>query len=204
MGILCLTKKILHLQKLLIQSFNQLIMRKLLLFFTALFVTYITFAQAPVNDLIENATLIDPTNFVEENLRLDLATDSGVNAIDCGTAGFTKVYYKFTATANANVTATLTDMINSTITQSFVIFYTAPDLNQTDESQLSVASGCELGTTASVNVTPSQVYYVQVHRFDTNTFSRITFNQAEPPSNDSIINAIEITSSIYNLSLIHI
>lgn len=181
--------------------FNKLkfsIMKKLLLLLTALFLAYLSFSQAPVNDLIENAILIDPASYVEENLRLDLATDSGVNAIDCATTGFTKVYYKFTATANANVTATLTDMIDSSITQSFVIFYTAPDLNQTDESQFNVASGCVLGTTASVNVTPGQVYYVQVHRADTNTFSRITFNQVEPPSNDSISNAIEITSSIYS------
>ncbi len=173
-------------------------MKKSLLLLIPLIITLTSYGQVPSNDLIANATLIDPSSFVDENLRLDLATDSGVNSIDCGTSGFSKVYYKFNATANANVVSTLTDMINTPITQSFVIFYTAPDLNQNDESQLSVASGCVLGTTASVSVTAGQAYYIQVHRSDVNTFSRVTFEQVEPPVNDSIIDAIEITSSIYS------
>ena len=122
-------------------------MRKLLLFLTVLSLTYISFAQVPENDIISNATLIDPSSFVEENLRLDLTTDSGVSPLDCGTAGFNTAYYKFTATADVNINATMTDMLNGTITESFLIFYNAPDLNQTDESQLSVASPCIFGTT---------------------------------------------------------
>lgn len=170
-------------------------MRRILLLFTALFFTYISFAQVPTNDLIENAIQIDPTNYLEENIRLDLATDSGSAAPDCSTVGFNKVYYKFTATADVNINASITDMSGNAITQSFVIFYNAPNLLQTDETQLTVASDCALGVSTSIALVSGQDYYISVHRLDNGFLSRFTSNI--PPPNDTIDNAIEITGSSY-------
>ncbi len=96
-------------------------MKRLLLFITALFFTFFSFAQVPANDLIENAIEIDPTNYVEENIRLDLATTTTEEPIGCPTGFYPKVYYKFTATIDGSVSAVLSDMIGTTITQSFII-----------------------------------------------------------------------------------
>lgn len=177
-------------------TFNPFNMRKLLLFLTALFVTYITSAQVPANDLIENAIEIDPSNYLEENIRLDLATTSGFENALCATGVFNKVFYKFTATADVRISAELTDMIGNPISQSFLIFYTAPDLNQTDETQLTLVSDCTFGVSAITTVTSGQSYYFQVHRDDVSAFSRISV--AQGPPNDSISEAIEITGSAFN------
>jgi hypothetical protein len=174
-------------------------MNKLTLFITALFLTSISFSQVPANDLIENAIEINPSNYVEENLRLDLATTTGEEPIDCETGTFTKVYYKFTATANGSVSVVLSDMISNPITQSYVIAYTSPNLNQIDVSQLNVVTGlCVLGTYATFPVTTGFAYYIVVHRLDANAFSKITFSFGMPPVNGSIENAIEMTGSNFN------
>ncbi|WP_323788582.1 T9SS type A sorting domain-containing protein [Psychroserpens sp.] len=170
-------------------------MKRLLLTLTALLLTFNSFSQVPTNDLIENAIEIDPSGYNEENLRLDLATASGVDAAGCATGIYQKIFYKFTANNDGVVNAVLTDMISDPITQGFVIFYTAPNLNQTDESQLNVASACQFGETATVTVTNGQSYYVEVHRIDADTLSRITFTFAAPPPNDLIENAIEVTEA---------
>lgn len=170
-------------------------MKQKLLFFTALFVTYIAFAQVPANDLIENATLIDPTNYLEENIRLDLTTDSGVAAMDCSTVGFPKVYYKFTANADITISSGFSDMNGNAISNGFVIFYTAPNLLQTDESQLSSASACAFSESTTITLTSGQDYYISVYRGDANVLTKFTSNV--PPPNDAIENAIEITGSSY-------
>ncbi|WP_339753301.1 T9SS type A sorting domain-containing protein [uncultured Winogradskyella sp.] len=173
-------------------------MKLLLLFFAALLFTYSSFAQVPTNDLIENAIEIDPSNYSEENIRLDLATATSIDAGGCATGIYPKVYYKFTANSDGDVSAVLTDMISDPITQGFVIFYTAPDLNQTDESLLNIASACQFGETGTVTVTTGQSYYLEVHRVDANTLSKISFTFATIPPNDLIENAIEITEVNFN------
>lgn len=173
-------------------------MKQALLYLAALMLCLSSFAQVPANDLIENAIEIDPSNYVDENLRLDLATTTGFENSSCGTGTFAKVFYKFTATTDGDFSAELTDMISTPITQSFVILFTAPDLNQTDESQLALGSICEFNDTGTLTVTTGQSYYLQVHRIDANALSRITFSFVAPPPNDSIENAIEITTADYN------
>lgn len=176
---------------------NQPTMRKILLFISFLVsATLSTFSQVPSNDLIANATLIDPSNFVDENLRLDLATASGTNPVGCGTGGLATVYYKFTATENTTINATLDDMTIGEVSQGFVIFFTAPDLNQTDESQLNVVSSCNFVLSSNISVTIGQSYYLLAHRTDVGANSRIAVVQGPP--NDSIETAIEVTTSTYN------
>ena len=172
-------------------------MKRLLLFVGAFSLTFISFSQVPANDLIENAIEIDPSNYVEENLRLDLATTTGFQNSGCPTGGNVKVFYKFMATANSVVSLEISDMIDAPITNSLVIFFMAPDLNQTDESQLNLASTCANGASSDLAVTAGQSYYVQVSRLDANTFSRVTVTFETPPPNDLIENALEITSSYF-------
>lgn len=171
-------------------------MKRLLLCLTALLLTFTAFAQVPANDLIENAIQIDPTNYLEENIRLDLATTSGFQNALCGTGTFNKVFYKFTASADITISASVTDMNGNSITQSFVIVYTAPNLIQTDESQLSLSSDCVFGESTRITLVAGQNYYISVYRQDANALSRFTTNV--PPSNDTIENAIEITASNFS------
>jgi hypothetical protein len=172
-------------------------MKRLLLCLTALLLTFTAFAQVPANDLIENAIEITGPNFTDSNVRLDLATTTGENNPACPTNAFTKVYYKYTAAADANLTGIISDVISTPITQSFIIVYTAPDLNQTDVSQLVLVSNCSIAESTSVSVSSGQSYYIEVHRSDLNALSNITFSIATPPANDTIENAIEITGSEY-------
>jgi hypothetical protein len=172
-------------------------MKRVLLSLSILFLTFTAFAQVPANDLIENAIEITGPNFTDANVRLDLATTTGENPTGCGTGSFTKVFYKYTATADANLTGIISDVISSPITQSFIIVYTAPDLNQTDLTQLALVSDCAFGESASKPVSSGQSYYIEVHRSDVDALSNITFSIATPPTNDTIENAIEITGSEY-------
>jgi hypothetical protein len=172
--------------------------QKLLLLSIVLFIVQTSFSQTtPINDLIENAIEITGANFTDQNVRLDLATTTGENPTGCGTGSFTKVFYKYTATADANLTGIISDVISSPITQSFIIVYTAPDLNQTDLTQLALVSDCAFGESASTAVSSGQSYYIEVHRSDVDALSNITFSIATPPANDTIENAIEITGSEY-------
>ena len=139
----------------------------------------------PANDLIENALEIPEENFVDENLRLDLATTNGIGGSDCGVDSFERVYYKFTATSFISITASITDPNFQAINgNSFLIPYTAPDLNQTSESQLTVLPGyCAFGTSTTFTTTPGQSYYIQVCRnLDSGQLSNINFNIAEDSS----------------------
>lgn len=187
---------------LLISTLKPNYMKRILLFLTALLFTYMSQAQVPANDLIENAIFIDPTNYNEENIRLDLATDSGGAAMGCSTTGFNNVYYKFTATSDVTVTSSITDMSGGAIGQSFVVYYTAPNLLQTDESQLNAVSACTTGTSAQVTLVTGQDYYISVHRLDAGSLSRFSSNI--PPPNDNIADAIEITEQSYGDSDVRI
>ncbi|WP_299114934.1 T9SS type A sorting domain-containing protein [uncultured Winogradskyella sp.] len=139
----------------------------------------------PVNDLIENAVEIPEENFIDENLRLDLATTNGIGGSDCGVDSFERVYYKFTATSFISITASITDPNFQAINgNSFLIPYTAPDLNQMNENQLLVLPGyCTFSTSTTFTTVPGQSYYIQVCRnLDSGQLSNINFNIAEDSS----------------------
>ncbi len=160
-------------------------MKKLLLFFSfVLFASYTSFAQVPVNDLIVNATEITTYHLSESNLRLDLASTSAGGQNVCNVSGFKVVYYKFTANSVATLTATLQDQNSGTISQSFLIFYTAADLNVTDETQLSDASVCSFGTTATLSTIAGQSYYLLVHREDANQLSKVEVIHSSIPTSE--------------------
>ncbi|MFD1064041.1 T9SS type A sorting domain-containing protein [Winogradskyella litorisediminis] len=152
-----------------------------------------TNAPLPVNDLIENAIEVPIGGFIDQNVRLDLATSTGGGS-DCGVDSFQRVYYKFTATANGPVNLNLNDSnFQSVNANSFIIPYTAPNLNITDEAQLTVVPGlCAFGLFQTFTAVAGQNYYVQVCRnLDANQFSDVSIfvpedvNQAD---RDALIN----------------
>lgn len=142
-------------------------------------------AQVPANDLIENAVLVPSGTFIDSNLRLDLATNTGIGGSDCGVETFNRVYYKFTAAIDNTVVASLVDPNFQFVDpNSFLIPYTAPDLNQTNEAQLLVIPNyCAFSTSSTFNVVAGQSYYVQVHRGNSaNLTTDVTFSTPEDGS----------------------
>lgn len=175
-------------------------MRKLLLFKLLTFCTIIfSFGQVPANDLIENAIEITAENFVDQNVRLDLATLNGIGGSDCGVDGFKRVYYKFTSTAGGIVTAQLTDSNQQTFGgNTFLIPYTSPDLNITNENQLLVLPGyCSFGNFTNFTAVAGQSYYIQVHRdLDAGFESDISINVTFPE--DSVQADRDALTAFYN------
>ncbi|MFK5878807.1 MAG: T9SS type A sorting domain-containing protein [Flavobacteriaceae bacterium] len=142
-------------------------MKRTLLFLT-LIIFYLQpiFGQVPVNDLFQNATLIDQAPFNDFNVRIDLATISAGGQINCNIGSFQTIYYKFTAEATGSLTVNITDASNLAIGQTFAIVYTAPDLNITNENQLTLHSSCVFGSSTSVTVNQGTSYYILVHRIN--------------------------------------
>ncbi|MGB1308693.1 MAG: leucine-rich repeat domain-containing protein, partial [Oceanihabitans sp.] len=159
--------------------------RFLLLFTIILFYGQSIQAQVPANDLIQNAALLNKAPFNDYNLRLDLATTNNVQPQSCATGTFQKVYYKFTADVSGLLTIDVKDATyyNDNSGQIFAIVYTAPNLNVTSETDLSVYSDCVFGSATAVNVVQGQSYYILVHRINGNsnlTNIKITIPLAVP------------------------
>lgn len=159
-------------------------MKKTLLFLVTIFVTTLTtFGQAPENDLVENASLINSFPTSDTNVRLDLAsTSSTPNTAFCPTGNFNFVYYKFTAanTSPTQLTVTLEDASQGSISPSLVLIYTAPNLDIVNETEFtSLESACAFGTSTTIDLVSGTNYYILIHRFDDNALSNITFEQNE-------------------------
>jgi len=179
--------------------------RKLLQTLVCLCFVNLVLAQVPANDLIENAVEVPLGDFVDAGLRLDLATADGVGGSDCPVDAFQRVYYKFTATFDTEVDISISDPDNFIIDLggSFVIPYTAPDLSQTDETNLTVVPGaCGLNTSSSFVAQAGQSYYVQVARqndadrpTDVN-FSLVDLSQFTP-DNDLVENAYLLDTGFF-------
>jgi Leucine-rich repeat (LRR) protein len=157
-------------------------MKKLLLCLTALSMTFFTFSQVPVNDLIENAIEITTSNY-NDNVNISEATDSSGGQTGCSTAGYKTVYYKFIATANGTVNAAFS---GGDINQSFLIFFTAPNLNVTSESELSLAPGslCSLALNANVSIVNGQSYYLLASQNGIATSSLTVTTALSVPNNE--------------------
>lgn len=165
-------------------------MKRLLLSITALFVTYVCFSQVPANDLIENAIEITVPNF-SDSVNISEASLSLGGQTGCTTAGFKTVYYKFTALVTGSVKATLG---SGTPNLSFVIFYTATDLNVTSEAELALAPGaqCFLGLQANIDIVAGQSYYLLASQDDvtTSTILVATLPQTVPQNERDALIAI--------------
>lgn len=160
-------------------------MKKTLLFLVTVFVTtQALLAQTPVNDLVENATLINSFPFTDTNVRLDLASTSNTpNTAFCPTGSFNFINYKFTAanTQPTQFTVTLEDAGGATLNNpSLVLIFAANNLNVTEETEFtSLISPCAFSSSTTIDITAGTTYYVLVHRFDDNALSNITFEQNE-------------------------
>ncbi len=151
-------------------------MRRLLLFLLLTLTSQFTYPQDPSNDTVTTATELTNFNYFETNIRLDLADVNTGTPLGCNTNGFSGVYYKFTATENKYVNASIQS--NSTITNSFIIAYTANDLNATSMNELThlPESACAFGTQTSFQIVAGQSYYIMVHRSDAGALTNFSFS----------------------------
>jgi len=134
--------------------------------------------QVPTNDLIENATLINSFPFADNNVRLDLATASGIASSDfCPVGNYEAIYYKFNATNASQFQVTLDDASGGSINQSYVIIFTAPSLNIADETELTRATFCAFTASANIDLVQGTNYYVLIYRNDLDAFSNIAFDE---------------------------
>ncbi|WCO02692.1 T9SS type A sorting domain-containing protein [Psychroserpens ponticola] len=174
------------------------------LFLLALLISFTSLCQVPINDTIENAIEITETSFIDDNLRLDLASEaSGFSSGICGSNGYKSIYYKFTTSFTGDVSAIIKNQDGSDIpnSNSLVLFYSAPNLNVTSESELiENISGCVSSSFRNAYVETGQSYYLVISRSETNAVSRVEINIEEviPPINGSLLNATEITTSIFS------
>jgi len=118
----------------------------------------------PPNDLIVNAIDVDQfaQAYTDPLVRLFAATNELLNPVGCSIAGTNGVWYKFTATADGSATASITTPAGA----SAVIFYTAPNENVSNETNLTYtfeqSNQCGPGTTATTATVAGQSYYLFV------------------------------------------
>lgn len=120
--------------------------------------------QRPPNDKIVNAYNINELNgfpYVDDNQLLRYAIKEAGNPNGCDISGKRGVWYKFTAEENATVTAEVVSPGGDT----YVSFYSGPDMDAT-ETDLTfvdqVTNHCDQTSVSSVIVEEGQVYYVYV------------------------------------------
>ncbi len=118
----------------------------------------------PVNDLIVNAIDVDQFTpvYTDPGVRLIYATNELLNPQGCSIAGANGVWYKFTATSDGAAEASITTPAGA----SAVIFYSAPNENVADETELTYTFGqtnqCGPGTSSAVATVAGQSYYLFV------------------------------------------
>jgi len=118
----------------------------------------------PPNDLIVNAIDVDQFTqaYTDSDVRLQFATNELLNPDGCAIAGTNGVWYKFTATSDGTAEASVTTPSGTTA----VIFYSAPNENVTDETDLVYTfesnNQCAPSTDASITTTAGQSYYIYV------------------------------------------
>lgn len=158
-------------------------MKRLLLFLSITILCVQTiFGQAPVNDLIQNAILVDESPFVDSRVRiLDGSVNNGGQQ-GCDLIGYSVVHYKFNTNQNKDITITVEDAYpGASISSTFVIIFTSSNLNATINSELTSASACAfsniINNQAILNFTAiaNTNYYILIHRQD-NGFSKITID----------------------------
>ncbi len=153
----------------------------------------ISAALVPTNDLIENAINVTDGSYpyVESSVQFNHATftnDATGGNCSVSTAG---VWYKFTARTSGNVSA----LIASTPSVPYVIFFSAPNENVTNGSELTFinqpSNDCSLGAESSIDVTAGTTYYIYMKN-GLAADILININEALVPSNDFIENAINL------------
>lgn len=150
-------------------------------------------ALAPENDLIENATDLSlvPLLYIDEDVNFEQATntnDGGQTGCETTDAG---IWYKFTATAEGEIAAGLTNAVNGAI-----IFYSAPNGNATSGEALThvdqVTNPCDFGDFALITTTVGTTYYIFVQNSELSTVLINTEEIFAPPVNDLVENAISL------------
>ncbi len=147
----------------------------------------------PINDLIENAIDIDQGPFPYSELAVNFPEATNTNdptgnqSCDLIHPG---IWYKFTATSTGIVAALMVNPVNS-----WIIFFSAPDENVTDGSELThvdvPTNSCGGGNSKTIETVPGTTYYIYMK----NTLISdvlININPALVPENDLIENAVDL------------
>ena len=153
------------------------------------------FTQAPVNDLIQNATLITSFPFNDVNVQLGNATTSPGGENGCSVSfTFPTIFYKFNVDNSSMVSVGLEDADGGTILTdtSFAIIYSSPTLSASSPSQLTVVSSCVYGTETNIEASPGVNYYVVIYRdtstgLNTNISFNATVNTVPQSERDALI-----------------
>ncbi|MDT8346529.1 MAG: T9SS type A sorting domain-containing protein [Flavobacteriaceae bacterium] len=160
-------------------------------------------AQVPPNDTVGGATDITAQmaggSFTATNIQFQNATtasNGGNGGCNLGST-ITRLYFKYTPTADAQITVTISTPAGT----SLVVPYTAANANATTDAQLTAAPGavCAVGASSSINIFSGTVYYFAIG--NSGGASDVVFTettQAPPPPNDQIINAVDITPNMPN------
>ena len=148
----------------------------------------------PDNDLIENAINIalGPVNYSEDDVNFPEATNNGDGGQQggCPTA-LPAVWYKFTATKTGTVGAQISPANNAA-----VIFYSAPNENVTDGSELTYINSqdnpCDYNQLASIEAIEGNTYYIYMTNEITAHVSVYSSQVFATPENDLITNATNL------------
>ncbi len=147
----------------------------------------------PENDLIENAINIalGPVFYSEDDVNFSEATNTGDGGQqNCPTA-LPAIWYKFTATQSGLVNAQINPGTNAA-----VIFYSAPNENVTDGSELTYINSqdnpCDYNQSATIEVVEGNTYYIYMTNEITANVTIYSSNAFAIPENDLITNATDL------------
>ncbi|MCT8340255.1 T9SS type A sorting domain-containing protein [Flavobacteriaceae bacterium TK19130] len=169
----------------------------------------------PPNDMIVNSIDVDELGFpyTDPAVAMPAATTEDGSPLNCNIDGANGVWYNFTSAGDGDATAAIVSPAGA----SSVTFYEAPDENATETDLVLVdqnTNQCVPGTTATINTTAGQAYYVFV--VNTGGITDITIdgnfldtedNQLEsftfyPNPTDAILN-LKANESIEAISIIN-
>ncbi|HCY82258.1 MAG TPA: hypothetical protein DHV22_11995, partial [Xanthomarina gelatinilytica] len=143
-------------------------MKQIYLVCAFLCTTFISFAQVPSNDEIQNAVNITSLPFTDYNVQTQNATTAsggGMNGCNLGTT-YSRVYYKYQSPINQTIRVKLTEESNNSI---IMVYDSNFNTNVTSDSQLYQVSSCEFNSDLTISIQSVQTYYIVISNPDNET-----------------------------------
>ena len=143
-------------------------MKQIYLVCAFLCTTFISFAQVPPNDEIQNAVNITSLPFTDYNVQTQNATTAsggGMNGCNFGTT-YSRVYYKYQSPINQTIRVKLTEESNNSI---IMVYDSNFNTNVTSDSQLYQVSSCEFNSDLTISIQSVQTYYIVISNPDNET-----------------------------------
>lgn len=138
-------------------------------------ITFTVGASIPIPSNNELANVIDVTGsatYTDSNVSFAGATGaSGGDQGGCTTGALGKVYYKFTAGGNGNITGAIATPVGT----SLILFYESSSANPTTDAELDTfvpgTAGCAVTASDGIAVTASTTYYILAGNGDISDFN---------------------------------